>query len=92
MAYSRRSMAVVMLLVWLACLGPHCLVPYLRAGDPLALKPDQRSSDPKERVTVPLISEKASPVEDLRISGTAYAAVRKPPGKCFSASFAARRT
>ena len=66
-------MAVVMLLVF--------LVPHLRATDPLALKPDQRSTDSKERVTVPLISEKASPVEDLRISGTAYAAVRKPPGK-----------
>ena len=73
MAHSRRSMVVVMLLVF--------LVPHLRAGDSPGVKPDQRSSDPEERVTVPLVSEEVSPVEDLRISGTAYAAVRKPPGK-----------
>ena len=34
-----------------------------------------------ERTTMPLTSEEQSPVERLQLTGTAYAAIRKPPGK-----------
>lgn len=34
-----------------------------------------------DQVTVPIVSAEVSPVEDLRISETAFAAIRKPPGK-----------
>ena len=80
MAHSWRSIAVV---TWFIC-----LVPQLRAANPCASSPGgdvavipEGNGQGNGQVTVPLVSEEVSPVEELRISRTAYAAVRKPPGK-----------
>ena len=47
----------------------------------LVVKSAYASDDKSSLVTVPQISESVSPIEEMEINQTSYAAVRKPPGK-----------